>query len=154
MEDVKRILVISRSTEECKKAFQYGVSLARKYGAALSILHVIYNPFGLKGGVLYNRLLALKEEYDAMLKEVKQKLDQMIADEKAANMHIKEIIRDGNPVDVIVQAVKEESADLVVMAQHEEGRLEHFLYSKNVDDLIRKMPSSLLLVKSEEFCKV
>ena len=106
MDDVKRILVVSRSTQECKRAVQYGVSLARKYGTELSILHVIYNPFGLKGGVLFSNLLNLKEEYDAMVKEVKRDIDRMIAKEKAANMEIKELIRDGYPADVIVQTVR------------------------------------------------
>jgi universal stress protein A len=151
MDDVKRILVVSRSTHECKKAVQYGVSLARKYGTELCILHVIYNPFGLKGGVLFSSLLNLKEEYDAMVKEVRQDIDRMIAEEKAANMEIKELIRDGYPAHVIAQTVKEENADLVVIAEHEEGRLEHLLYSKSMDELTRKMPCSLLLVKAEEF---
>ena len=151
MDDVKRILVVSRSTRDCKRAVQYGVSLARKYGTELSILHVIYNPFGLRGGVLFSRLLDLQEEYDAMVKEVRWDIDRMIAHEKAANMGIKEIIKDGHPVDVIVEAVKEESADLVVIAQHEEGRLEHLLYSKGMDELTRKMPCSILLVKTEPF---
>ena len=151
MDDVKAILVVSRSTHECKRAVQYGVSLARKYGVALSILHVIYNPFGLKGGVLFTRLLDLEEEYAAMLKEAKQDIDRMIANEKAANMQIKEMIRDGNPADVILQTPKEENADLVVMAHHEEGRIEHLFYSKGIDELIRKMPSSILLVRTEAF---
>jgi len=30
MEDVKRILVVSRDTKDCKKAVHYGVSLARE----------------------------------------------------------------------------------------------------------------------------
>ena len=40
MEDVKRILVMSRSTKDCKKAVHYGISLAKTYGAQLSILHI------------------------------------------------------------------------------------------------------------------
>ena len=49
MEDVKRILVISRMTKYCKKAVHYGVSLAKKYEAELYVIHVIHNPFGYEG---------------------------------------------------------------------------------------------------------
>ena len=57
MEDVKRILVLSRSTKDCKKAVHYGISLARTCGAHLSILHVMYHPFFLRCGVVYVPIL-------------------------------------------------------------------------------------------------
>ena len=49
MEDVKRILVVSRSTKHCQKVVHYGASLARKYGAELFVIHVMHNPFMLEG---------------------------------------------------------------------------------------------------------
>jgi nucleotide-binding universal stress UspA family protein len=44
MEDIKRILVVSRSTKDCRKAVHYGVSLSRKYGAELYVMHVVHDP--------------------------------------------------------------------------------------------------------------
>ncbi|HAM53796.1 MAG TPA: universal stress protein, partial [Nitrospiraceae bacterium] len=40
MDDVKRILVVSRMTTYCRKAVHYGVSLSQKYGAELLVVHV------------------------------------------------------------------------------------------------------------------
>jgi nucleotide-binding universal stress UspA family protein len=37
----------------------------------------------------------------------------------------------------------------MVMLAHEEGRLEHFLFGRTNDELLRRMPCSILLVKSE-----
>ena len=37
--------------------------------------------------------------------------------------------------------------DLVILPAHEEGRLEHFLYGRGIDSLIRRMPCSILLVR-------
>jgi nucleotide-binding universal stress UspA family protein len=48
MEGLDRILVVSRLTTNCRKAVHYGVSLVRKCGAELSVLHVIDNPFVLR----------------------------------------------------------------------------------------------------------
>jgi len=45
MEDFKRILVISRSKKDCRKAVHYGVSLAKKYRAELYVMHVVHDPF-------------------------------------------------------------------------------------------------------------
>ena len=155
MDDVKRILVVSRYTNECKKAVYMGVSLARKYGAALSILHVVYNAFGIKGGILYIPHLAdMEETYKTMVEDVKRDLERIIAEEKATGMEIKVVVKEGDPAEVITSTVEEEKADLLVMARHEEGRIEHLLYSKGIDELTRKMPCSILLVKAEPFPEV
>jgi NADH:ubiquinone oxidoreductase subunit H len=41
MEDVRKILVVNWMTQYCQKTFHYAVSLSAKYGAELSIIHVI-----------------------------------------------------------------------------------------------------------------
>ncbi|MDD5010038.1 MAG: universal stress protein, partial [Syntrophorhabdaceae bacterium] len=106
MEDVKRILVINRSTEDCKKAVHYGISLARTCGAQLSVLHTMYDPFGLKGGVLYIPYLkGLEDEYRAMVQKVKSDLAAIIQKERAEGMAIKEMTEDVEPVHEIVKIV-------------------------------------------------
>ncbi len=49
MEEIKRILVVSRMTKYCQEAVRQGVSLARKYDGELFLLHVVHNPFGNRG---------------------------------------------------------------------------------------------------------
>lgn len=61
MENINRILVVSRMTKDCREAVHQGISLARTYNAELSILHVIHNPFGLKGWNL--PMISLEKEY-------------------------------------------------------------------------------------------
>jgi nucleotide-binding universal stress UspA family protein len=152
MHDVKKILVVSKSTKECKKAFHHGVSLARKYGAGLTVLHIIYDPFGLKGeGLPLPILKVYREELTEMMKRVKNELDAMIKAEQAEGMHIKEIIEEGEPAKTIIKAVQQESADLMIMAAHEENRIEHYLYSRDNYTLVREMPCSLMFVKVEPF---
>lgn len=147
MEDINRILVVSRMTKYCREAVHYGISLARKYGAELSIIHVIHNPFGLEGWNLPT--VALKEDYQNLIKEAKEDLDRIIKLEKAKGLPIKELIREGEPTEEILKTVKEEKIDLMIMLAHEEWRLEHFLFGRSNEELIRKMPCSILLVKKE-----
>ena len=45
MKGIKRILVVSRMTQLCQEAVHQGISLARKYGAELFVIHVVHNPF-------------------------------------------------------------------------------------------------------------
>jgi nucleotide-binding universal stress UspA family protein len=150
MEDVKRILVISRSTKDCKKAVHYGISLAKTYGAQLSILHTMHDPFFLKGGSLPIPLLrGLEDEYRAMVQKVKSDLVMMIKKEKAGGMAIKEIVKDAEPVHEIVKTVEAKKIDLIIMAAHDETRIEHIIYGRINHEIVRRLPCSVFLVKGE-----
>lgn len=152
MDDVKHILVLSRSIEDCCKAFHYGVSLARKYGAELFLLHVIHDPFNVEGWSLpIPYLQTLKEEQKKMREDIKKELDKIIASEKTRGMAIKEFVKEGAPVDEVMKIVEKEKIDLMIIPAHEEGRLEHLLFSRDNEKLIRQMPCSILLVKHELF---
>jgi len=147
MDDVKRILVVSRDTKDCKKAVHYGVSLARKYGAELYVIHVVHDPFSLQGWNL--PIPNLEEEYKRLLRETREELAATIAAEKKKGMKVKELVKEGYPATEIFQVVKDERIDLIILLAHEEGRLEHFLFGRSNDEIIRKMPCSILMVKKE-----
>jgi len=123
VEDVKRILVVSSMTKSSRKAIHYGVSLSKKYGTELYVLHVVYHPFGfnLEGWNL--PIPSLEEEYKRIIKEAKEELDAVINHEKKEGMSIKEMIREGEPAKEILKVIKEE--------------------------IIRKTPCSILLIKEE-----
>jgi universal stress protein A len=148
MEDVNRILVVSRSTKFCQKAVHYGVSLAKKYGAQLTILHVIHNPFGLEGWNLpLSSRKELEDEYQKMFLTAKEDLDAMLAAEKAAGLPIKELIIEGDPRKKIFEVVKQEQIDLMIMLSYQQWKLEHWLFGRGLDEIIRTMPCSVLLVQ-------
>ncbi len=147
MHDIKRILVVSRMTKYCRKAVHYGISLARSYGAELYIIHVVYDP--LTFGAWNLPKPSLEEEYAREIKQSKKDLDAIINIEKGKGLNVKEIIKEGNPTEEIFGAIKENKIDLVIMLAHEEWRLEHFLFGRSNDEIIRKMPCSVLLLKEE-----
>ncbi len=144
MDDIKRILVVSRSTKHCRKAVHYGISLAKQYNSKLYVLHVIHDPFSVEGWNL--PIPSLKQEYEKLVKKAREDIDRILKSERADGLEIKEWIRDGKPADEIIAAVKEDKIDLIIMSAHEEGRLEHYLFGRTVEELTRKMPCSILLV--------
>jgi len=147
MDDIKRILVVSRMTAFCRKVIHYGVSLSKKYGAELYVIHVIHNPFELEGWNL--PIPSLKEEYEKVLQEAKKELDIIIDLEKTKGMSIKELIEDREPTREILKVVKEENIDLIIMLAHEEGYLGDFIFGRSNEEIIRKMPCSILIVKKD-----
>jgi universal stress protein A len=147
MDEVNRILVVSRSTKNCKEAVHYGVSLARKYGAELYILHVMHDPFSYEGWNL--PIVSIQHEFEKMCKQAREEIDLIVQAEKAEGLNVKELIREGSPVDEIVKVVEEEKIDLLVLLAHHEWRLEHFLFGRTNEELMRRMPCSIVLVKKE-----
>lgn len=150
MDDVKRILVVSRSTKHCKKAVHYGITLAKQNGAKLYVLHVFDDPFGLEAWSLpVVSLKEIQEEYKRMQDEARSDLDRIIEAEKSTGIPIEVSLEDGDPDEKILHFVKENKIDLLIMLAHEEGRLEHLLFGRSIDRIIRKLPCSVLLVKQE-----
>jgi nucleotide-binding universal stress UspA family protein len=147
MEDIKRILVVSRMTKYCRKAVHYGVSLAKTYGAELYVLHVVYDPFTFGDWNL--PMPTLDEEYRKTLKETKEELHKIITKEKEKGVRVKELIKEGKPTGEILKTVEEEDIDLIILLAHEEGHLEHFLFGRSNEAIIQKMPCSVFLVKKE-----
>jgi len=150
MEEIRRILVVSRSTEDCRFAVQCGLSTARKYGADLYVISLLSNPVDL-AAVNAPGLFPSEEykNYSNVLQEAQLELDKIIRQEVKGGLPIKELVRNGEPAVEVEKVVLEEKIDLIIMLAHEEGRLEHFLFGRDNDAIIRRMPCSILLVKKE-----
>ncbi len=144
MEGISRILVVSRLTRYCRRAVRFGVSLAQKYGAELSVLHVVENPFK-KGWNLPT--IHYEDQYKKDMARVKAELEEIVNSEKKKGMAVREFIEEGDPKEEILKVIERERIVLAILTAHEEGRLEHFLYGRGVDSVIRRMPCSILLVR-------
>jgi Universal stress protein UspA and related nucleotide-binding proteins len=151
MEDIRRILAVSWMTQYCQRTVHYAVSLAAKYGAELSVIHVI-DTLWLQGWNL--PMMLHEEEHQNEMERIKAELNSIINREKKGGMKIKKIIKEGDPVEEILKVIEEEKIDLVILRAHEEGRIERFLVGGSNDAIIRKMPCSIFLVKNEPGQKV
>jgi len=142
MNDMKQILVVSTDTKHCGTAVHYGVSLAKKYGAALSVLHVADD--------FSSSLMGSKEqEHQKRLLEIQKNLASTIAAENDQGLPIKALVRAGAQVAETFKVIKEEGVDLIILVAHAEGRLEHLLFGRGNDEILRTMPCSILMVKKE-----
>ena len=146
MEDIRRILAVSWMTQYCQRTVHYAVSLAAKYGAELSVIHVI-DTLWSQGWNLPT--MSQDESRGKEMERIQAELDNIISDETKRGVKIKKIIKEGDPIEEIMKVIGEEKIDLVISRAHEEGRIERLLVGGSNDALIRKMPCSVLLVKKE-----
>ena len=150
MDDIKHILVVSRSTKHCKKAIDYGISLAKQNGATLYVLHVFDDPFGLQAWSLpVVSLKQIQEEYRKMQDRTRSDLNRLTEAAENEGISIEVSITDGDVDEKILDFVKDKNIDLLIMLAHEEGHFEHLLFGRSIDRIIRKLPCSVMLVKSE-----
>jgi nucleotide-binding universal stress UspA family protein len=146
MEDIRRILAVSWMTQYCQRTVHYAVSLAAKYGAELSVIHVI-DTLWRQGWNLPT--MSLAEERRKAMERIKAELDNIIGGETKGDVKIKKIIKEGDAVEEILKFIGEEKIDLVILRAHEKSRIESFLVGGSNDAIIRKMPCSIFLVKNE-----
>lgn len=150
MKKPDRVLVVSMCTKHSLDAVQWGISFARNYDAQVFIVHIVHNPFGLKGWNLpMSSAQIVEDEFSKMLQDARQVLQQYIKTEDTQGLSIQENIIQGAPVEEITKFIEEKKIDLLVMTAREHGHLEHFLSGHDIRELVRKMPCSIFLVKRE-----
>jgi universal stress protein A len=146
MGNFRKILAVSWVTQACKETVQAAISMASKYDAELTVIHVVDTSW-MKG--LNFPMKLDEEEHQKGMERIKAELNTIINREKKGGMKIKTIIMEGNPVDEILKVIEKEKVDLVVLRANEESRLEQFMIGSSNDAIIRKMPCSVFLVKNE-----
>ncbi len=146
MEDITRILAVSWMTQYCRRTVHYAVSLAAKYGAELSVIHVI-DTLWLQSWNF--PAISREDESRKDMERIKAELNDIINTESKGGIKIREIIKEGDPVKEILKIIGEEKIDLVILRAHEEGRIEHLVIGSSNDAIIRKMPCSIFLVRGK-----
>ena len=137
MDMFKNILVVSRMVKYDAKVINTGASLARKYGAKLTVIHVVHDPFGIEGWNL--PLPNLEQDYQNLLKKTRGELDKMVGQERKTGIDVEVMLKEGEPTKEILKMINEKQIDLLIMLAHEEGHLEHFLFGRSNHELVLKM---------------
>lgn len=150
MDMFNHILVISRMNAYSRKAITVGVSLARKYNSKLHVLHLVANPVDLMTMASTGLFPEVQyTNYFNSQQEAEKQLAKVIEQEMRHGIAIEQIVSEQDSVEEIAKVISEESIDLLIMPAHEEDRIEHALFGGENDALIRKMPCSILLVKTK-----
>ncbi len=145
MEKIERILVVSRMTMFSRKAIRFGISLANKYNSKLYVMHIAYD-----SNIFEHWFpVSMKKSAGELMEKAKREIDRIIKAEREGGVDIEEIMAGGDAYKEIMKVVKEKEIDLIILPTHKEGRIEHYLFSRSNDEIIKEIPCSILLVESE-----
>ncbi|MDY0162151.1 universal stress protein [Desulfobotulus sp.] len=161
---IKKILYATDLSETARDAMRYAVSLAGRYGAEMSSLHVIpdiYEEMTLSTGIdmdLYfgiDRWRSLTDERlasakDAVLKRIEEtcaELHDEVGDCFASCDNV--MVKVGHPVKTIIDTAVEGEFDIVVMGTRGHSKFEDLLLGSTANGVIRRCPVPVLVVRLE-----
>jgi nucleotide-binding universal stress UspA family protein len=136
------ILCPTDFSENSKAALRIARDLARQNGAALIVLHVAdsLGPEGLGYVEAETRL-----QPEGRVEELRQALRRIAPPEP--DLDPRYLLREGDPVAVVEQVVREQNCDLVVLGTHGRTGLDHLLMGSIAERIIRRCPCPVLVVK-------
>lgn len=147
--ELKRICVPTDFSEPAEHALRYGVTLAEKFGAQLSLLHVVQDilPTVPEPGLA---MLPTEEIMRSLEKGAKEGLENFLAKEWSDRINVVRAVRHGVPFHEICQFAKQETIDLVVMGTHGRTGLTHFLLGSVAERVVRSSPCPVLTIRHPE----
>ena len=145
---LKKILVPTDFSDFSELAFQYGLSFCREYGAEMTMLHVIEDPFYPSAGGSFGFDMA--GFFSKMEEEAQKKMDELIATDQAKGVTVQRQIVRGTPFLEIIRVAKEQDSDMIVIATHGRTGLAHVLMGSVTEKVVRKAPCPVLVVRKSQ----
>jgi nucleotide-binding universal stress UspA family protein len=149
MTSIKRILVATDFSDCSRAAIDHALAFAEQLGAAVHVVHVFEHPVYFEVGVAHS--LQLRHNVDEWIRELKKdatkQLDALAAEVRGRNPGTQVSLREGLPVDEILKAAKEVSADLIVLGTHGRTGLPHVVLGSVAERVVRGAPCPVLTVR-------
>ena len=134
-----------------KRLLNYGVRVSTGLGCQLFIV-AAYNSHKTTFPILDKDLLSRAEQHSkAAKRQAREKLDALVAGSKKQIDPKNVIFKDGLPDEVIVDAVKEVEADLLVMGSVARHGISGLLIGNAAERVLRQVRCSVLAVKPLDF---
>ena len=140
---IREILLPTDLSEHSKLAMRYANSLAERFGAQITVLHVIEPP-AVPPDVFYPCTRAPDQLATAAERTIKRICEQ----EKLEWPQLKKcVVQPGVPYEVIVDAAKAQNTDLIVLATHGRTGLAHVVMGSTTEKVIQHAPCPILVLR-------
>jgi len=157
---INKILYATDLSENAKYAFGYAMSLANRYGAAITILHVLHvspTSYSLVTGIIgedkWNELRQSKEQgvLDAIKDRIRNFCAEASAEVPSCSFITDEIIvKTGNPAEEILLQADTGDYDLVVMGARGHGIMTGVMVGSISRRVVKRCKKPVLVVRLPE----
>ena len=144
----KNILVPIDFSETSKKALRYAIPLAEKFGAKITLVHV------LEPNVYPENLLApveLEEIKTRTIGEGEELLEKLKQEAVCGRVDSVVIATMGMPYQRIIDLAAVTEADLIVLTTHGYTGLKHVFLGSTAERVVRHAPCPVLTIRAHEW---
>ena len=165
--NINTILFATDLSQHSRQAFNYAVSIAHRYGAKLTLLHVMEEvsrsaDIRLKNFIGEERwqeikgsqeeearqVLIGKKKESVMIREALGEFCEQIQAESKIKFDTDQIlVARGNVVDEIIAEAQRIGCDLIVMGYHVRGKLEEAVLGSTTRRVLRRSKTPVMLVQ-------
>ena len=166
--EIKKILFTTNLSKESRKAFDYAISLASRYGASIAVLYVMEESYWSTGD--YVKTILGEEKWRQLRESQEQEARQILIGKRKEGSLIKEaldefcrkvekdhqecefmvddiIVASGGVVDEIIAISQQRECDLIVMGYHVRGQFEEAILGSTARRVLRRSKIPVMLVR-------
>lgn len=156
--EIKNILFATDLSENAHYAFEYASAIAERFGAAITILHVLEelspSSLGLVGDIVgKERWVELKKRNEeSAISSIRVRIENYY---KAVNQTVSKhpsivqriIVKTGHPVDQIIRCAEKADCDIIVMGSRGQGMLAEAMLGSTSHRVLRRCGKPVLVVR-------
>lgn len=142
---IKRILLPTDLSPRSDKALEYGLSLAQRFGAHLTLFYAYKESYASqysRGPHAYDNALMEKNSCQEALRIAGEKLRARYADCDA-------VFGYGEPDEEIVKAAREGKFDLIVVSTHHYNWFSRLAFGSDADQILHHAPCPIVVLQVE-----
>jgi nucleotide-binding universal stress UspA family protein len=141
----RHILAPTDFSEYSKQAIASALELAKKFGAKLTILHVIeLPPYPVEGYVAPSLSATFMDDLE---RQATTDLAQLVPEAEAANVEVARVIVVGTPYRKIIDTAEAEQVDLIVMATAGRTGFSHLVMGSIAERVVRTASCPVLTIR-------
>jgi nucleotide-binding universal stress UspA family protein len=140
--NIERVLVPVDFSPPSNLAVNYGISLARKFRATLTLLHVVEPPTAL----MYAFPTGIDKAEKQRRERAERMLSALVGPEDQDDLDVRTVVKSGEIEEEIYSIIRDEHTDIVVMGTHGRRLLGRWFIGSVTQNLLRNMTVPVLTV--------
>jgi nucleotide-binding universal stress UspA family protein len=144
----KRVLFPTDLTAASDYAFSYALSLARRYRAKLSVIHVVDTAHEAAG--FYVPHLSFEKLHGELKEGAAAELKRFCTKRLRGFKAYETDILEGEPYSQILKFIDDNKIDIAVMGTFGRGRMDRFIFGSTTERVMRKARCPVLVIPPPE----